>query len=405
MSQHTIYFTHFKILSENTCTKCPCTCPCTCTDTDIDTDIDTDTNEDHKIYYGVDDYDRQEVGDHEEDHERNDELCSTMENFINILPNNTFLSTNSYRVFITFFTNGYKTLEEEHTTKIMFYIACDTYINLGKFMLENNLCDYNVLTLWNKIFPLERVFYSDKNYELFEYWEWYIPDLQKVLCAQTKSTKRTCLFASSTPKQFIRSEHCTEELLKFVDYKGNNFFHYTVVLEAKHDIKMLLKEHKITRDILLQPNNEGLTAFSHSILHSHTEQVFKLIIQSGKLLDEDFNTLDSTGNQNPLYFSIFDSFERGKHLIIKTFLDSQYCTKERVEKYLNYNNSKPLMDVIFSHEKFMLSKQVYTDKTTSDEKCVEVIELYNQILRTETEKLKLEIEKLKLENQILKITH
>lgn len=385
--------------------QCKCSCPCTCIDSyfDSDTDSDTDINKQTIVYHKIKGYYKKEEGDYEEDRETNEELREDMSNFINCLPYKTFSSVNAYRAFITFFTDQFNVRDEEYTTKIMFHLACESYIDLGKFMLENGLYSENILTSWDEGFPIQRMFCSEKNYELFEYWVRYVPDLQKVLCAQTQSTQRTCLFSPSIlTKQFIQSEHCTDTLLKIIDYKGNNFFHYTVIFENIYKVNMLLKENKITRDIILQPNNQGLNAFQHSILHSVLKELFESIVKSGKLLDEDFET---DVNGNPLYFSIFDSFEKGKHLMVTTFLDSQYCTETRVEKYLAHNNLKTLRDVIFAHPRFASLKKAYCDKKSETNTHVKMVELDNQILKIETDKLKLEIDKLKLENQMLKDAH
>lgn len=164
-----------------------------------------------------------------------------------------------------------------------------------------------------------------------------------------------------------------------------------MLLECEDDyLCSLLKESKITRDILLQSNNKDSNVFLHSILYS--KQVFKSIIDLGKLSNADFDMEGPNGN--PLYFSIFDSFEKGNRSTIAIFLDSQYCTETRVKRYLEYNDSRPLKDFIFTRGKFGTLQQQFSDKTTHEKLNTQLVELENQILKAENEKLKLGIQML-----------
>lgn len=357
-------------------------------DSDSVTDSNTKTNREPVFYYRADEPDEQD-----DECLTDDDLMEVMEkDYISTLGQPAFSSVDAYRAFITVFTNEQKLLNEEHTTKILFHFACSDRRDIAMFMLENNLCSENIFQSWIGGFLLERVF-NYEDYELFEYWIRHVPNLQKIMSVQSRVTRRTFLFNSAITEELLRYEHFTPELLSIPDYKGNNFFHHLLLECEDEDIHMLLKESKITRDILLQPNNKGSNAFLHSIMYS--KQVFKSIIDSGKLTNEDFDMEGPNGN--PLYFSIFDSFEKGLRSTITIFLDSHYCTETRVKRYLEYNESRPLKDFIFTHRKFKMLQQQFSDKTTREKLNTQLVDLDNQILKAE-------IEKLKLENQMLKNT-
>lgn len=276
--------------------------------------------------------------------------------------------------------------DENLILKILFHLSCSHYKNIAKFMLENKLCtEFVAKSFFGGCYPLERVMSSYENYELFEYFILCGFDLNNLLLLQSPNTQRTLLFETHLPKKFLKSDYCTNTLLKIRDYLGNNFFHYQVLNEDVDEVKYLLKSDKITREIILQPNNNGSNAFFHAILYS--SDITELIIKSGKMLNSDFDVTNADGK--PVYFTIFDLVNCD--VLINTFLNSSYCTEERVKKYLKYNNSKPLKKKLGSYGKFKSLVQNITSKKFANK----ILDLDNQILKAE-------VEKLKLENQLLK---
>lgn len=335
--------------------------------------------------YDIEDHDT--LDDYDDNYEHKyDNLWKNMMEYIKHNEHVIVRSVENFNNFISDFVKA-SNAEKDLVIKILFHMACSYNKNIAKFMLENKLCTESIAgSFFGGCFPLERVISSYENYELIEYFSLCGLDLNNLLSFQSPNTQRTLLFETHLPKKFLNSDHCTNKLLTIPDYQGNNFFHYVVLHEDVDEVKHLLKSVKITRDIILQPNNKGSNAFSHAILYS--SDITELIIKSGKMHDSDFDVTNVDGK--PVYFTIFDSTNH--NTLIDTFLNSPYCTEERVKKYLKYNNSKSLKKKLNSYGKFKLLVQNLSSKKFANK----MLDLDNKILQAE-------IEKLKLENQLLRI--
>lgn len=324
------------------------------------------------------------------------------------------ISPQSFETFVSFIKLYCDIDTEEHVKKLLFNASCSSCRasaqSVALFMLSNKKCNDNILT--SSVAggdPWIRSQRDDLSIEILK----NVSDPNSFLKQKNNDCARIFRVGSVPVLKYILSlESVDSSTFMVSNYDGYSYFYYMVTFAENEMFKCLMESDKCTRDVITCPvTNKNAYFFLHHLFRD--TQKFLIAIKSNKLIDSDFEHRE-TPKSTPFYYEIFNSNDKVK---IKAFLDSQYCTAERIEKYIDTGNRRSdsnTIRVIFSHPKFASVKDKYDFRNKKLVKKLIVVQPESsqsndtqtnyefQALKLELEISKMETERLRLENELLK---
>lgn len=327
------------------------------------------------------------------DLEKEQDVICTICDLLSHTQEQVISSSQAFDIFLSFVTTFTKHHDVEYVKKCMLYVGCTSCEKIGKFMLENSKCSVQMMTEpmvnTKKSVMYEIVRYN--NSELLKCIITNFPNYMQLLVQSNSPDINPPLFHITSEKtlEYLVETNClTEDILKnTIGIGGNNYFQHMCTSGYNILVKYLLKTDICTRDVIIGKNNWNKFI---TYLKSKRTVILAMIIQSGKLLNEDF---ESNYKNKPLYFEFLKKASPCNDL----FLLSPYCTGYHVEKYLDseytqFDNSNGEMKRLFSYEKFKYLENKYSKKSNvNPTESVDKIQDFS----VEIKQLKKEIEQLK----------
>lgn len=332
------------------------------------------------------------------------------------------ISSQSFDTFVSFIKLYCDIDTEAHTKKLLFNASCtsdsSSVQSIALFMLSNAKCDDNILTShvagmdpWLRA-SRDEYSHTDSSKDKLR-----IEILKNVSdptsFLKEKINDRARIYnvkSASMLKHILNLESIDTSLFMIPNNEGYSYFCHMIVYATDEKFKCFLESDKCTRDVITCPGtNKGANYFLSCLL-SNCSQKFSMVLKSNKLIDDDFEYRENS-KSSPFYYGIFNSNDKKK---LNAFLDSQYCTIERVEQYIDAGVRKSdnsTINLIFAHQKFTCLKNKYETRNKKWIKKHVVVQTNDVYLNDELQALKLELaiskmeaERLRLENELLKIS-
>lgn len=273
-------------------------------------------------------------------------VCSILE----FADKNWIESFHNYYLILESLMTYDETFTKDYLRDIMFFVSCSLFPNIADFMLECCLYTKQTLTTFysDKVStPLEQAIRKN-HVQLVERFAQigYFGKLL-VLCSPNADPPIFLIQAENHQmmKIILESKYCTKKTLKTQNGTYTVFGHY-LRYDMQFIVRELLKSEKCTTEHIISSNQNDL----NNIM---CKNCFELILESNKL------PMDFFVNNPPTFY--------GLEANINSFLNSQYCTVDIVEKFINesclkvknvdaYNSA---LEYILSHPKYSHLKEKY----------------------------------------------
>lgn len=354
--------------------------------------------------------DSEEESDEEYDEleDSNYQILNLLKELLKVSSKQVITSSQSFDTFVSFVKLYCNIDTEDNTKKLLFNASCESSHDVAMFMLTNSKCNENILTsIVDNYCPLLRSF-SVKNEVLSIEILKNIPNLNE--CLKQKISETPLLFYInnvSVLEYVLEHPTVTSSLLMETNSYGKNYFDYAVgSIWSTNILKCLLKSDKCTDEVMSHVTKKGRTALSHCF--AENQKNFIMLIESNKLTIDDFYHKDNSKCE-PLYYSILKS---SKEKIVSAYMNSQYCTIDCIEQFLDstkWKTTNNLIRKIFAHEKFKCLKEKYdfSNKNLVKKQVIVQSDVKADLnplkieMEIEMEILKMEIEKLRAERALL----
>lgn len=274
-------------------------------------------------------------------------------------------------------------LTHEHVKSTIFHLSCNHYPKVAIFMIKNSMCTKEMCTVtydnytslhWairRAHIDLVKCFIDNIEYfgELLVQIPKYLvsqpilfyhkPPLFSIACIENEAKGVDIL------RHILKSEHCTEQILKSKYYDDSNIFGYFMERNKVNYVKTLLESEKCTYDVVCCTKSK--------ISIAEFPDIFKFILESEKLpIDYFENCMD-----------IFTVSKKS----LNVFLDSPYSNVGIIENYFNNvskqcltNDNIQYVNIILKHPKYLHLAEKYNlngtlklgyKKIVNYEKCID----------------------------------
>lgn len=347
---------------------------------------------------------------------KDSQILYSLKELLKVSSKQIITSSQSFDTFISFVGLYCNIDTEDNTKKLLFNASCESSSDVAMFMLSNSKCNEDILTsIVQESCPLMRSLQYKNEMLSLEILK-NISNLNEYL-KQKVDGLPLLFYIKNIPilKCVLEHPNVSSSLLMETDSWGKNYFYYITSFPFRTNIlKCLLDSDKCTNEVISCVTKKGKTALSYC--SSENQKNFIILIESNKLTVDNFNHKDNSKCE-PLYYSILKS---SKEKIVNTYMNSQYCTIDCVEQFLDstkWRSTGHLIRKIFAHEKFKCLKEKYDFSNKNLVKKLVVVQPLPETdtkvdpnplkieMEIELEILKMEIEKLRVEHALLTLVN